>query len=79
MPSAPCAQHHADDLDDHDAGAVSQPSQAKRVKPCAQLLQIDVEHHDHEQEQHHHRADVHQHQHDGEKLRLDQQPDAPRG
>ena len=61
------------------AAAVSQPSQAKRVKPCAQLLEVDIEHHDDEQEQDHHRTDIDQHEHDGEELRFDQQPDGRRG
>ena len=41
----------------------------------AQLLDVDVEHHDHEQEQHHDGADIHQHQHDPQEFRVQQQPD----
>src|SRR5258706_146822 len=40
----------------------------------AQLLEIDVEHHDDEQEQHHHCADIDEHERNGEKLRAQQHP-----
>ena len=73
-----CTHDHVADLGDDDEPRPPRPSGAYRVKPCAQLLDVDVEHHDDEQEQHHHGADVDQHQHDAEKLGLEQQPHARR-
>ena len=40
----------------------------------AQLLDVDVEHHDDEQEQHHDGADVDEHEREREELGLDEQP-----
>ena len=69
---------HTHDLEnDRQRGEPAQPGEAREAG--AQLIEVDVEHHDDEQEQHHHRAHVDQHQHDREELRLDQQPDGRRG
>src|SRR5271156_893749 len=65
---------HVDDGEHHETG----DRDSERPEPLqllAELLGVDVEHHDHEQEEHHDRADVDEHEHDAQKLGVEQQPD----
>ena len=65
------------DHDDVDHGEHHESRDGHGQRPVtdeflAQLLDVDVEHHDHEQEQHHDGADIDEHQDDPQKLRVQQ-------